>query len=66
MPNSVKLGMIKLTGGILDKIREGHKLDLGLIDHLVLINQCKYVDFGIDENGFMRFRNRFCVVDFRA
>ena len=40
-PNSVKLGMLKLTSGILEEIREGRKINLGLIYRLVLINQGK-------------------------
>lgn len=31
-PNSVKLGMLKLTSGIFKEIREGQKVDLGLVD----------------------------------
>ena len=38
-PKSVKLGMLKLTSGILEEIREGHKSDLSLVDQLTLINQ---------------------------
>lgn len=30
--NNVKLGILKLTSGILEEIREGKKSDLGLID----------------------------------
>lgn len=30
--NSVMLGMLKLTSGILEEIREGRKVDLGLVD----------------------------------
>lgn len=62
-PNNVKLDMLKLTSGILEEIREGQKLNLGLIDWLVLINQGKEVDFIIDENGIMIFRDRICVLD---
>lgn len=40
-PNSVKLRMLKLTNGILKEIRERQKVDLGLVDRLVLINQGK-------------------------
>lgn len=42
-PNSVKLGMLELTSGILKEIREGQKVDLGLIDWIVLINQVRGV-----------------------
>lgn len=44
-PNSVKLGMSKLTSGILEQIREGQRSDLSLIDHLTLINQGNIGDF---------------------
>lgn len=36
---------------------------MGLIDWLMLINQDKEVDLRIDENGVMRFCDRFCVQD---
>lgn len=54
-PNSVKLGILKLTSSILEEIREIQKSNLRLIDRLVLFNQDKLDDFRIDENGFMRF-----------
>ena len=59
--NSVKLGMLKLTSGIIKDIREGQKVDLGLVERLVLINQSKGGDFIIDENCVMRFRDKVCV-----
>ena len=37
--NSIKLGMLKLTSGILDEIRIRQKYDVGLVDKLTLINQ---------------------------
>ncbi|XP_050890689.1 uncharacterized protein LOC127096115 [Lathyrus oleraceus] len=54
----VKLGMLKLTGGNLDEIREGQKSDLVLVDRLTFINQGKGGDFRIDENGIMRCHDR--------
>ena len=36
--DSVKLGMLKLTSGILEEIRTGQKSDVGLVDKLTLIN----------------------------
>ncbi|XP_050878547.1 uncharacterized protein LOC127082357 [Lathyrus oleraceus] len=54
----VELGMLKLTSGILDEIREGHKSNLVLVDRLSLINQGKGDDFRIDENGIMRCHDR--------
>ncbi|XP_050895763.1 uncharacterized protein LOC127102436 [Lathyrus oleraceus] len=62
-PNSVKLGMMKLTSGILEEIRESQKSDLGLVDRLTLINQGSGGDFRVDENDVMRFRDRVCVLD---
>lgn len=53
--NNVKLGMLKLASGILEETKECQKIDLGLIDRLVLINQEKGGEFRIEENGLMRF-----------
>lgn len=36
---------------------------MGLVDHLVLINQGKGCDFRINENDVMRFRDMVCVLD---
>lgn len=47
--NSVKLGMLKLTSGLLDEIREGQKSDVELVDRLNLINQGQGGEFQIDE-----------------
>lgn len=59
----VKFGMLKLTSGTLDEIREGQKYDLVLVDRLTLINQGKGGDFRIDENGIMRCHDRVYVPD---
>jgi hypothetical protein len=61
--NSVKLGMLQLTSGILEEIRAGQKVDLKLIDLLELIKQGKAIDFEVDGNGTMRFQGRVCVPD---
>ena len=61
--NSVKLGMLKLTSGILEEIRNGQESDVGLVDKLTLINQGLGGEFRIDENGVMRFGDRVCVPD---
>lgn len=53
---SVKLGMLKLTSSILEEIREGQEIDLGLMDCWVLINQGEGGELKIDENSVMRFR----------
>src|SRR3954462_5617545 len=60
-PVSVKLGMLKLTIGILEEIREGQRADVELMDKLTLINQGKGGEFRIDENGISRFGIRVCV-----
>lgn len=39
--NSLELGMLKLTNGINEEIREGERIGLGLADRLVLINNNK-------------------------
>ncbi|KAI5385795.1 hypothetical protein KIW84_072414 [Lathyrus oleraceus] len=61
--NSVKLGMLKLTNGILDEIREGQKSDMLLVDKLTLVNQGQGGEFRVDENGVLRFGNRVCIPD---
>src|SRR3954469_7868026 len=61
--NSVKLGMLKLTNGIVEEIRNGQKSDVGLVDKLTLINQGRGGEFRIDENGIIRFGDRVCVPD---
>lgn len=53
-PNSVTLGMLKLTSGFLEEIREGQKVNLGLVEWIVLINKGKGGDFRVNENGVMR------------
>ena len=62
-PDSVKLGILKLTSGIIEEIREGQKYDLELVDQLTLINHGKGVEFKVDDNGVMRFGNRVCIPD---
>ena len=46
--NNVKMGMLKLTSGILEEIREGQKSDLSLVDRLTLINQGSRGKFRVD------------------
>lgn len=55
--SSVKLGILKLTSVILEDIKEGQKTDVGLVDQLMLINKNKVIDFRINENGVMRFKD---------
>jgi len=58
-----KLGMLKLTSNILEEIMNGQKEDLELVDRVVLVNQGKGVDFRLDENGVLMFRDQVCVSD---
>lgn len=60
-PSGVKLGMLKLTSNILEEIKEGKKMDIKLVDRLVLINQGKENDFRVDENGIKKLCDRVCV-----
>jgi len=62
-PESMKLGMLKMKSNILEEIKNGHKDDLELVDRVVLVNQGKGVDFRLDENGVLMFRDRVCVPD---
>jgi len=56
-PESVKLGMLKLTSNILQEIKVGQKEDLELVDCVVLVKQGKCVDFILDQNGVLMFRD---------
>lgn len=62
-PSGVKLGMLKLTSNILEDIKKGQKMDLEPVDHVVLVNKGKGMDFRFDENGVLMFRDRVCVPD---
>ncbi|MCI91337.1 hypothetical protein A2U01_0112631, partial [Trifolium medium] len=43
--------MLKLTNPFLEEIKEYQKRDQKLMEKLVLINEGKETDFGVDENG---------------
>ncbi|MCI13798.1 polynucleotidyl transferase ribonuclease H fold, partial [Trifolium medium] len=60
-PRSVKLGMLKLTNPFLEEVKGCQKRDKKLVEKLVLIKEGKEVDFGIDENGVVRYRRKVCV-----
>jgi len=62
-PDGVKLGMLKLTSNILEEFKNGQKEYLELVDRVVFVNQGKGVDFKLDENGVLMFRDRVCVPD---
>ncbi|MCI79045.1 hypothetical protein A2U01_0100316, partial [Trifolium medium] len=45
--------MLKLTNPFLEEVKECQKRDQRLIEKLVLINEGKETDFGVDGNGVM-------------
>ena len=49
----------KVIFGIL--VLNSQKEDLELVDRVVLVNQGKSVDFRLDKNGVLMFRDRVCV-----
>lgn len=51
--DSVKLGMLKLTSGFLNEIRESQMMDVALVNCLSLVNE--YKDSRVDENGILKF-----------
>ena len=62
-PSGVKLGMLKLRSNILEEDKNGQKEDLELVDRVVFVNQGKGVDFKLDENCVLMFRDRASVPD---
>ncbi|MCI44753.1 hypothetical protein A2U01_0065992, partial [Trifolium medium] len=62
-PKSVKLGMLRLTNPFLEEVKECQKRDRKLMEKMVLVNEGKEVDFGIDDNGVVRYHGRVCVPD---
>lgn len=58
MLNNVMLGMLKLTRNVLYEIKEGQRLDLCLLDHLVLVNQWKGMNFKVDNNEIVEFHDK--------
>ncbi|MCI54428.1 hypothetical protein A2U01_0075678, partial [Trifolium medium] len=57
-PKSVRLGMLKLMNPFLDEIKECQKTDKKLMEKLVLINEGKETDFGVDESRVIKYRGR--------
>ncbi|MCI23983.1 hypothetical protein A2U01_0045166 [Trifolium medium] len=53
--------MLKLTNPFLDEIKECQKTDKKLMEKLVLIEEGKETDFGVDESGVIRYHERMCV-----
>jgi hypothetical protein len=60
-PNSLKLGMLKVTNNVLEEIKEGQRTDPELVKQQELINQGRGVDFKVNEDGIMRINNMICV-----
>lgn len=61
--DSVKLGMLRLTSGILEDIRNGQKVDATLVGHITMVNQGNGGDFRIDDSDILRFKDRICILD---
>jgi hypothetical protein len=57
-PNSLKLGMLKVTNNVLEEIKEGQRTDPELVKQLELINQGRGVDFKVDKDRITRFHIR--------
>ncbi|MCI21354.1 polynucleotidyl transferase ribonuclease H fold [Trifolium medium] len=55
--------MLKLTNPFLEEIKECQKTDKKLMEKLMLIKEGKETDFGVDENGIIKYRGRVCVPD---
>ncbi|XP_073224802.1 uncharacterized protein [Cicer arietinum] len=62
-PESIKLGMLKVTSGLLEEIEKNQKLDLYLLDKLQSIDQGREPDFKIGVDEILRFKERICVPD---
>ncbi|XP_058764421.1 uncharacterized protein LOC131637871 [Vicia villosa] len=62
-PKSVRLGMMKINNDFLDSIREAQKLDVKLVDSMVGIDQFEDIDFKLDAQGVLKFRNQICIPD---
>ncbi|MCI91834.1 hypothetical protein A2U01_0113129, partial [Trifolium medium] len=50
--------MLKLTNPFLEEVKECQKRDKKLMEKLMLIGEGREVDFGVDENGVVRYRGR--------
>ncbi|MCI50323.1 hypothetical protein A2U01_0071567, partial [Trifolium medium] len=52
-----------MTNPFLEEIKKYQKTDKKLKEKLVLINEGKETDFGVDESGIIRYGGRVCVPD---
>lgn len=62
-PQSVKLGMLKISNDFLHHIRENQKLDAMLVDVMTNLSKSENVNFKVDKQGFLRFHDRICILD---
>jgi len=62
-PQSVKLGMLKITSEFLKNIKEAQKADVKFVDLFIGENQTEDGNFRVDDQGVLRFRGRICIPD---
>nr|XP_012567254.1 uncharacterized protein LOC105851203 [Cicer arietinum] len=62
-PESIKLGMLKVTSGLLEEIENNQELDLYLLDKLQSMDQGREPDFKIGVDEILRFKEIICVSD---
>ena len=62
-PQSVKLGMLKITSEFLNSIKEAHKEDVKFVDLFIGENQTEVSDFKVDDQRVLCFRGRICILD---
>lgn len=60
-PKSFKLSILQVTNHVLEEIKDDQKLDLHLFDQLALINQGRFVEFNVVNDGLVIIHNRICV-----
>jgi len=58
---SVKLRMLKINSEFLNSIKEAHKVDVKLVDLMIVNNLAEDSDFKVDDQGVLRFRGRICI-----
>ncbi|RHN60629.1 putative nucleotidyltransferase, Ribonuclease H [Medicago truncatula] len=62
-PQSIQLGMLKIVSNFLNSIREAQKADLKFVDLMTTGSDAEDSDFKVDDQGFLRFRERVCISD---
>ena len=60
-PNSVRLGVLRITSELLGDIREGQKTDLFLRTQLEAIESGRDNSFNVGSDGVLRLQDRICV-----